>query len=185
MKATAGNGETCVLARSFEQSKLEFFGPCEGNGIPLGETGVAIVIGNAGGGFQHPVEAQIRQTVCRDVLADFLCRMTRCNQFFLCRRIDTVETRGNDRRRADPDMPSSVILGSRPKISRILLYSSSVRLCCANSSLMSTMFVFISPYTSQRQRFFLKISTCARFVATKARWIALPRAKLFGNGLRC
>src|SRR6476469_7334057 len=83
------------------------------------------------------------------------------------------------------NMPSSVILGSRPKISRIFLYSSSVRLCCAKSSLMSTVLVFISPYTSQRQRFFLKISTCARFVATQARWIALPRAKLFGNGLRC
>src|SRR5690242_9607194 len=67
------------------------------------------------------------------------------------------------------NMPSSVILGSRPKISTIFLYSSSVRLCCERRSLILAVFVFIFPYTSQRQRFFFKISTCARLVATKTR----------------
>src|SRR5215831_19982904 len=81
------------------------------------------------------------------------------------------------------NMPSSVRFGSRHKISRIFLYSSSVKLCCVRSSLRSAVFVFIALYTSQQQRFLLKIWTCARFVATKIRWTALPRAKRLGNGL--
>src|SRR6185503_2391633 len=57
------------------------------------------------------------------------------------------------------NIPSSVIFGSRPKISRIFLYSSSVRLCCARSSLRSAVFVLMDSYTSQRQCLLLRIRT--------------------------
>src|SRR5678815_5625144 len=78
------------------------------------------------------------------------------------------------------NMPSSVIFGSRPKISRIFLYSSSVRLCCARRSFMSTIFVFIGPYTSQLQR--CSACFCGHQARTSGNFEkeALPRARRFG-----
>src|SRR4029077_8963852 len=51
------------------------------------------------------------------------------------------------------NMPSSVIFGSRPRISTIFLYSSSVRLCCAMRSFVITSAVTITnpSYTSHGQ----------------------------------
>src|SRR5678816_3269552 len=43
------------------------------------------------------------------------------------------------------NIPSSVRLGSRPKMLTIFLNSSSVRLCCARRSLISAVFVCIVP----------------------------------------
>ena len=37
------------LGRPFEETELKLLGPGEGNGVALGETGVAVLIGGTGG----------------------------------------------------------------------------------------------------------------------------------------
>src|SRR6185503_2053972 len=87
------------------------------------------------------------------------------------------------------NMPNSVIFGSRPSISTIFLYSSSVRLCCAMRSFVITGAVTIttaSRYTSHCQRLFCRITICVLGLST---WtivcFVLPVAYRFGNGPRC
>src|SRR6185503_12102689 len=67
------------------------------------------------------------------------------------------------------NMPSSVIFGSRPKISTIFLYSSSVRLCCAMRFFVITGAVTItmpSRYTSHWQRLLRRITICTLGLST-------------------
>src|SRR6188472_4175600 len=57
------------IARPFDQSELEFFGPGEGDGISFSNAAVAVVLGSARSRFQHPIETQIGQAVRPDLLA--------------------------------------------------------------------------------------------------------------------
>ena len=63
-------GREYVLGRRLEQAELQLFGPGKGNGVLLGEAGIAILTGSAGSGLQHSLEAEVGETVCGDVFPD-------------------------------------------------------------------------------------------------------------------
>ena len=45
-----------LLGGGFEEAQLPFFGAGQGDGVALGEAGVAILARRAGGGVQHAIE---------------------------------------------------------------------------------------------------------------------------------
>ena len=63
-------GREYVLGRRLEQAELQFFGSGKRNGVLLGESGIAIMIGTAGSGLQHSIEAEVGKTVGGDVFPD-------------------------------------------------------------------------------------------------------------------
>lgn len=85
-------------ARGFEQAQLKLFCAGKWDRIALGKTGRTVLIGRPRGGFQHAVKAEIRQTVGRDVLADFFRRVIGGNKLLFRRRVDSVKTGRDDRR---------------------------------------------------------------------------------------
>src|SRR6185503_7204606 len=93
-----------LLGGGFEEAQLPFLSAGQWNGIAFCEARIAVLARCAGRNIQHAVEAQIGETVGRDVLPNLFSGVAGRDEFLSGRRVDAVETGRDDRRRADAHM---------------------------------------------------------------------------------